>query len=170
MASYQDKLTRVRKPRVHITYKVETNGAEVVRELPFVLGVMGDFSGDNKPSKTLSERAFVRIDKDNFNNVMAGMAPKLNLKVENTLAGDGSQMGVDLAFNSMEDFQPARIVDQVGALKTLLEARNKLRDLLSKADRSVALEEELEKILKEQPLLQKLATELGRGTSGKAEE
>src|SRR5215813_1727368 len=110
-ASIHDKLNRVRKPRVHITYDVETEGAEIQRELPFVVGVMGDFSGDpTTPLKALEDRKFAAIDRDNFNDVMASMAPGLKLKVDNKLADDGTQMGVDLKFKSMDDFEPAKIV------------------------------------------------------------
>src|SRR6478735_5931726 len=109
-SSIHDKLNRVRKPRVHITYDVETEGAQVMRELPFVVGVMGDFSGDpTQPVRPLSERKFIQIDRDNFDDVMARMAPGLNLKVDNKLQDDGSQMSVNLAFNALEDFEPARI-------------------------------------------------------------
>jgi type VI secretion system protein ImpB len=136
-ASIHDKLKRVRKPRVHITYEVETEGAQIERELPFVVGIMGDFSGDpTQPLKPMADRKFAQIDRDNFNDVMARMAPGLNMKVDNKLADDGSEMGVQLKFSSIDDFDPARIVDQVPALRSLLETRNKLRDLLSKADRS----------------------------------
>src|SRR5207302_10653831 len=135
--SVHEKLSRVRKPRVHITYEVETEGAMIERELPFIVGVLGDFSGDpTQPLRPLSERKFVQIDRDNFNDVMARMTPGLKLKVDNALAGDGTQMSVDLKFNSIEDFEPARVAEQVPALKALLDTRNKLRDLMSKADRS----------------------------------
>ena len=147
--SIHNKLKRVRKPRVHITYDVETNGAEVKKELPFVAGVMGDYSGDNAENrKALKERKFVQIDRDNFNEVMGKVNPKLNLQVENTLAGEGNTMAVDLDFRKMDDFTPEAIVEQVEPLKQLLDARNKLRDLLSKADRSEELETVLEQILK----------------------
>src|SRR6267143_5677600 len=107
--SLQKKLDRVRKPRVHITYKVETEGAEVVKELPFVVGVLGDFSGNpTEPLKPLSERKFIQIDRDNFNDVMARMTPGLNLKVENTLKGDGSQLAVQLKMNSIDAFEPGQ--------------------------------------------------------------
>src|SRR5882724_3356947 len=116
--SIHDKLNRVRKPRVHITYDVETEGAQIARELPFVVGVMGDFSGDpTTPLRPMSERKFIQIDRDNFNDVLARMTPGVKLKVDNKLADDGSQMSVDLKFNSMDDFEPAKIVDQVPALK-----------------------------------------------------
>jgi type VI secretion system protein ImpB len=160
--SIHDKLNRVRKPRVHITYEVETDGAQIVRELPFVVGVMGDFSGDpTQPLRPMVDRKFTQIDRDNFNDVMARMAPGLNIKVDNKLADDGSEMAVNLKFNSIDDFDPARIVDQVPALKSLLETRNKLRDLLSKADRSDELEGLLEKVLQNESELKALSGQLG---------
>ena len=171
-ASIHDKLTRVRRPRVHITYQVETEGARVQRELPFVMGVMGDFSG-NRPTqkmKPLKDRRFVAIDRDNFNEVMAKFAPGLGFRVKNTLKDDGSEMAVGLKFNSMADFEPAKIVDQVDPLKKLMEARDKLRDLLTKVDRSDELENLLEKVLKETQGMQRLKAELGEGGDGKAPE
>src|SRR5436305_11315005 len=109
--SINEKLGRVRKPRVHIKYEVETEGAAVEKELPFVVGVLGDFSGNpTEPLKPLKDRKFIQIDRDNFNEVMARMTPGLNLKVENTLKGDGSEMAVNLKFNSIEDFEPVQVV------------------------------------------------------------
>src|SRR5579875_523018 len=100
-ASIHDKLNRVRKPRVHITYEVETEGAQVERELPFVVGVLGDSSRDpTQPLRPMADRKFIQLDRDNFNDVMARMAPGMNLKVDNKLADDGSQMSVNLKFNS----------------------------------------------------------------------
>ncbi len=161
-ASVHDKLNRVRKPRVHITYQVETEGAEVVRELPFVVGVMGDFSGDpTSPLRPLGDRKFVQIDRDNFNDVMASMNPGLKLKVDNTLSEPGGQMGVDLTFKSIEDFEPARVAQQVPALRALLETRAKLRDLMSKVDRSDELESLLEQVLKSEDELKSLSSQLG---------
>ncbi|MGA0603167.1 type VI secretion system contractile sheath small subunit [Caulobacter sp. KR2-114] len=162
MASINQKLERVRKPRVHIKYEVETDGAQVERELPFVVGVMGDFSGNpTTPLRPLSERKFVQIDRDNFDDVMARIAPELNIKVDNTLAGDDSQMAVQLKFKSMADFEPGSIVNQVPALKSLLETRNQLRDLMTKVDRSTDLENLLERVLQNKEELQKLSGELG---------
>jgi type VI secretion system protein ImpB len=165
MASIHDKLDRVRKPRVHITYNVETEGAAVVRELPFVVGVMGDFSGDpTKPLPALKDRKFVQIDRDNFNDVMARMTPGLNLKVENTLRkGDeeASEIAVNLTFKSMEDFEPGRVVEQVPALKKLMETRNKLRDLMSKVDRSEDLEALLDRVLQNSDDLKNISQSLG---------
>lgn len=162
MASVHDKLNRVRKPRVHIAYEVETGGAMVEKELPFVAGVVGDFSGDpTEPLKPLRDRKFIQIDRDNFNDVMKRMTPGLNFKVENTLAGDGSEMGVDLSFKSMADFEPAQVVQQVEPLKNLMATRDKLRDLLTKVDRSEDLENLLEQVLQNEGDLKKLSEELG---------
>ncbi len=162
--SIHEKLKRVRKPRVHITYEVETEGAEILRELPFVVGILGDFSGDpTEPLRPLSERKFIQIDRDNFNEVMARMTPGLNIRVDNKLADDGSQMAVAIKFNSIEDFEPGRVAEQVPALKALLETRNKLRDLMSKVDRSEQLENLLEQILKNEGELKSLSGELGLG-------
>ena len=160
--SIHEKLKRVRKPRVHITYEVETEGAEILRELPFVVGIMGDFSGDpTQPLKPLSERKFIQIDRDNFNEVMARMTPGLNIRVDNKLADDGSQMAVSLKFDALEDFEPARVAEQVPALKALLETRNQLRDLMSKVDRSEQLESLLEQILTNENELKSLSGQLG---------
>jgi type VI secretion system protein ImpB len=160
--SVHDKLKKIRKPRVHITYDVETEGATEVKELPFVVGVMGDFSGDpTEPLKSLKDRKFISIDRENFDEVMKRMTPGLNMKVENTLAGDGSQMAVNLKFKSMDDFDPAAVVEQVPALKKLMETRNQLRDLMAKADSSDKLESLLENILQDQNQLDGLKKELG---------
>lgn len=163
MESIHNKLSRVRKPRVHITYDVETEGALVKKELPFVVGVMGDFSGNNNTDlKPLRDRRFIQIDRDNFDDVLRRMSPKLKLKVDNKLANDDSQMSVELEFNSIEDFQPAAVVDQVEPLRHLMETRNKLRDLLTKVDRSEELEELLERVLNNSDDLQALSSELNR--------
>ena len=168
--SIHDKLKRVRPPRVHITYDVETEGAVVQKDLPFVVGVLGDFSGDpTEPLKPLKDRKFVQIDRDNFNDVMARMTPGLNLKVENTLKGDGSEMGVQLKFKSLDDFEPANVVKQVDPLRKLLETRDKLRDLLTKVDRSEDLENILEQVLENTDQLKKLSAELGTGKKEEAE-
>lgn len=160
--SIHEKLKRVRPPRVHITYEVETEGAVVQKELPFVVGVIGDFSGNpTAPLEPLKNRKFVQIDRDNFNEVMERMKPGLNLRVENTLKGDGSEMAVQLKFSSIEDFEPANVVKQVEPLRKLLETRNKLRDLATKVDRSDKLEGLLEQILANDEQIKKLASELG---------
>ena len=167
-ASIHDKLERVRKPRVHITYQVETEGAEVEKELPFIVGVLGDFSGNpTAPLKPLKDRKFIQIDRDNFNDIMARLTPGATFKVENTLKGDGSEMAVQLKFNSIEDFEPARVVEQVEPLKKLLATRNKLRDLLTKVDRSEDLEGLLDRVLQNTDDLKTLSADLNANGAGR---
>ena len=172
--STQHKLDRVRKPRVQITYDVEVNGAMQIRELPFVLGVLGDFSGKvdaDSPLPALKDRKFVEIDRDNFNKVLAGMKPRLALRVDDKLTGkEGSQINVELKFKDIDDFEPANVVNQVEPLKKLLETRSKLKDLLSKMDGNDKLEELLEKILKESESRDEIAKALGRDASGSPEQ
>ena len=160
MNSIHDKLSRVRKPRVHITYDVETEGAAVKKELPFVVGVMGDFAGDNTAAlKPLKDRRFIQIDRDNFDDVLKRMTPKLEFKVDNKLTDDDSLLSVALEFNSIQDFEPAFVVNQVEPLRKLMETRNKLRDLMTKVDRSEDLENILEEVLNNTESLEKLADE-----------
>ncbi len=160
--SIHDKLKRVRKPRVHITYDVETNGTTAEKEIPFVMGVMGDYSGDNTEiKKSLKDRKFSQVDQDNFNEVMSKISPSANMKVENTLEADGSELSVNIGFNKLEDFEPQNIVNNVEPLKKLMETRNKLRDLLTKADRSEDLETILEEVLSNTGALASLGGELG---------
>ena len=162
MSSINKKLERVRKPRVHIKYDVETEGAEISKELPFVVGVLGDFSGDStEPLKPLRERKFVQVDRDNFDDVMQRMTPGTKFSVENKLDDEmDSQLHIDLKFSSIEDFEPQKVAEQIPALKKLLDTRNKLRDLLTKADRSEELEGVLEKILQNQEDLASIAKDL----------
>jgi type VI secretion system protein ImpB len=160
--SYQQRLDRVRKPRVQIKYEVEVDGARVLKELPFVVGVVGDFSGHPTGEvKPLAKRKFVKIDRDNFDEVMRSMTPGLNLRVENTLADDGSEMAVQLKFDSLADFEPSKVAQQVEPLRKLLETRDKLRDLLTKIDRSEDLENLLEQVLKNTEDLKQFAAEQG---------
>lgn len=164
--SVQQKLKRVRAPRVHITYDVETEGAQARKELPFVVGVIGDFSGKPyEPLKPLRDRKFIQIDRDNFDDVMQRMTPGAEFKVENTLAGDDSLLPVSLKFKSIDDFEPGAVVDQVEPLRKLLAVRNKLRDLMSKVDRSEELESLLEEVLQNTDKLTALADELGAETA-----
>ena len=163
--SVHSKLTRVRKPRVHISYEVETEGAQEVKDLPFIVGVMGDFSGDpTSKLQPLKDRKFVGIDRDNFNDVMSKMTPGLNMRVENTMAGDGSELPVQLKFNSMDDFEPAKVAQQIDPLRKLLETRDKLRDLLAKIDHSDKLENIIDQVMKNKDDFEKLASELGINT------
>lgn len=168
MASVHDKLKRVRKPRVHITYDVETEGAQEVKELPFVVGVMGDFSGDSAVAKkSLKERKFVDLKKDKFDQVMARIEPAVKLKVENTLEKNGKEFAVELKFRSMEDFEPEKLVEQIEPLRKLMETRNQLRDLMAKADGSEQLEGLLEKILRDEKQIASLSEQLGSDSSTK---
>ncbi len=162
MESIYNKLDRARKPRVHIKYELEVSGSTVVKEIPFVVGVLGDFSGDtSEPLRPLRERKFVQIDRENFDDVMKRMAPAVKFRVENVIKNDGSELEVNLKFESIEDFEPARVADQIPGLNQLLATRNKLRDLLTKADRSEELEGVLERILQNTEELQKFSAELG---------
>jgi len=169
--SIHDKLSRVRKPRVHITYEVETEGAKVVKELPFVMGVLGDFSGKpTSPLKPMKDRKFIQIDRDNFDDVMRRMTPGLQYRVQNTLDDKGGELSIGLKFDSLDDFSPGRVVQQVEPLRKLLETRDKLRDLLTKVDRSDELEGLLEKVLQNQEDIKKLASELGTTEGAAGEE
>ena len=146
--SLQHKLDRVRPPRIQITYDVEVGGAIELKELPFVIGVLGDFVGKPEdPLAPLKDRKFVEIDPDNFNQVMAGMKPRLAFNVDNKLQDDGSKMGVELKFTNIEDFEPDSIVQQVEPLRKLVEARQKLSDLRSKMDGNDKLESILQDII-----------------------
>ncbi|HJS50700.1 MAG TPA: type VI secretion system contractile sheath small subunit [Pyrinomonadaceae bacterium] len=146
--SLQHKIDRVRPPRIQITYDVEIGGAIELKELPFVVGVMGDFVGKPEdPLPAFKNRKFVEIDPDNFNQVMAGMKPRLAYTIDNKLQEDGSKMGIELKFNDIEDFEPDQIVQQVEPLRKLVEARQKLADLRSKMDGNEKLETMLEDII-----------------------
>lgn len=166
MNSVYKKLDNVRKPRVQISYELEDGGKSVAKEIPFVVGVMGDYSGHSaEASIPLKDRKFIAIDGDNFNQVMQKMNPSLSLKVENTLVDDDQQMAVDLTFNRMEDFEPDQIARQVPALKKLLDVRSQLRDLLSKADRSEALENILESLMQDQQQMKLLSQQVSDESS-----
>lgn len=160
--SLQHKLDRVRPPRVQITYDVEVGGAIELKELPFVIGVMGDFVGKpEEPMAALKNRKFVEIDPDNFNQVMAGMKPRLAYTIENKLQDDGGKMGIELNFNNIEDFEPDQIVQQVEPLRKLVEARQKLTDLRSKMDGNEKLETMLEDIIADTAKQKELSDALG---------
>jgi type VI secretion system protein ImpB len=146
--STQKKLDRVRRPRVQITYDVETNGALRKTELPFVVGVLADLSGQPKEAlKPLKDRKAVNIDRDNFNDVLARAAPRVAIKVANKIAKDDSKLAVELNFKSMDDFDPAKIAEQVGPLNELLEMRKKLSQLLSKMEGNDKLEKLLNDVI-----------------------
>lgn len=144
--STQHKLDRVRPPRVQITYDVETGDAIEKRELPFIVGVLADLSGDQgKPP--LKDRKFTEIDRDNFNDVLESINPELNVRVDNKLTDEDDQLNVSLEFEDMEDFSPSEIVRQVEPLRKLFEARQRLADLAAKLEGNAKLESLLQDIL-----------------------
>lgn len=146
--STQHKLDRVRPPRVQITYDVEIGDAIEKKELPLVVGILSDLAGKSlKDQGKLGERRFVEIDRDNFNDVMASIAPRATLQVKNTLAKDDSQINVELNFNHIDSFSPVELVKQVAPLNKLLVARNRLRDLLTKLDGNDRLDQLLFEIV-----------------------
>src|SRR5262245_7352082 len=160
--SIQHKLDRVRRPRVQITYDVETGGAMVKKELPFVVGVLADLSAQRKtPLPALKDRKFVEIDRDNINDVMADAAPEVSMRVANELAGDGSQLAVNLRFSHLDDFDPARVAEQVEPLKELLEMRKRLDQVLGKMESNQKLEALLEDVLSNSEKVKELAKQMG---------
>jgi type VI secretion system protein ImpB len=147
-----------RAPRVHISYDVETFGARQKVELPFVMGVMSDLSGkSNVEKKSLDKRDFVEFDMDNFETKMEAIAPRAAFTVDNTLAGDGSKLGIDLTFKSLDDFSPGALAKNVPALKKLLEARQELNDLMLYMDGKDGAQDLLDKVLKDPDLMKALA-------------
>src|SRR6185436_376688 len=134
--SYQDKLKRVRPPRVRIDYKVETEGAEPILELPFVVGIMADLSGQPKEAnRPIKQRKFVPIDRDTFNDVMGRAAPRVAFRVPNKVGDKPDELlNVELQFKNMDDFEPGRIAAQVPILNELLQVRQKLTELLGKME------------------------------------
>lgn len=160
--SLQHTLDRVRAPRVQITYDVEVGDAIQMKEIPFVVGVLGDLSGNpDEPLPKLKDRKFVEIDRDNFNTVLAGMKPRLAYKVDNKLTDDDSKISVELRFKSLDDFHPERVAEQITPVRKLVEARKKLSDLLSKLDGNDKLEELLKEVINSTESLEQLGKEIG---------
>jgi type VI secretion system protein ImpB len=166
--SVHDKLSRVRKPHVHITYKVEDGGLDPLKELPFVMGVIGDYSGNpTEPRDRLADRRFIEIDRDNFDEVMDRLKPELNFRVDNLLQpDDDSEIPVNLEFKGMEDFSPARVAQQVPPLRELLEIREKLRRLQTKVEMDPNLEGQIEELISNTEFRDKLNSERPKGESG----
>jgi type VI secretion system protein ImpB len=165
--STQHKLDRVRPPRVHITYDVEIGDAIVMKELPFVVGVLADLSGKpDEPLPQLRDRKFVGIDRDNFNEVLKGAKPRLAFRVDNKLTNDETKLGVELRFTNMDDFEPERVVQQVEPLRKLLEIRGQLKGLLAKTDGNDRLTEQLQEIISNTEMLQRLSKEAGLEAPG----
>jgi len=164
--SLQHKLDRVRRPRVHLTYDVEIGGAIQQKEIPFVLGVLSDLSGKpDAPLPRLKDRKFVEIDRDNFNKVLSGVKPRLAFQADNALQDDGSKINVELRFGHIQDFEPEQVVRQVEPLRKLLEARDRLSNLLSKMDGNDSLEQLLQDVVNNTDALKQLSQETGRGAS-----
>jgi type VI secretion system protein ImpB len=163
--STQHKLDRVRPPRVHITYDVEVGNAIEMKELPFVMGVLGDFSGQpSQPLPRLRDRKFVEVNPDNFDQVLEGMKPHLAFSVENKLSEepDAPQIKVDLNFKSMDDFSPENVVMQVKPLRELMDLRTKLSDLRGTLQGNEKLEEILMDAVSDKTKLDRLRTELAK--------
>jgi type VI secretion system protein ImpB len=161
--STQHKLDRVRSPRVHITYDVEVGGAIELKELPFVVGVLGDYTGQPEaPLPKLKDRKFVEISPDNFDAVLEGMKPHVAIAVENKLVddSDASNLKVDLRFKSMEDFEPQNIARQVKPLRELLELRTRLADLRGSLQGNDKFEELLLNVVANTEKLQQLKREM----------
>jgi type VI secretion system protein ImpB len=161
--STQHKLSRVRAPRVHITYDVEVGNAIEAKELPFVVGVLGDFSGKpDEPLPRVKERKFIEIDRDNFDKVLAAQKPRLAFSVADKLSSDpNKRMNVELRFGQLDDFEPDRVVRQIEPLRKLVETRRRLSDLMSKMDGNDKLEGMLSQILNDSGARSEVSKQLG---------
>jgi type VI secretion system protein ImpB len=160
--SVQKKLQRIRPPRVQLTYDVEVGDGKEIKELPFVVGVLGDFSAASEVEKTkLKDKKFINVDLENIDEVMESLAPRANFQVENTISEEGGRMGVDLTFKSMEDFRPESIVQQVDPLRKLVEARERLTDLRNKISNNERLEDLLDEVLQSTEQVRQLSKEAG---------
>jgi type VI secretion system protein ImpB len=162
--SVQKKLQKVRPPRVQLTYDVERGDSIELKELPFVVGVLGDFAAQSEvPQGKVRDRKFVNIDLDNFDDVIDGLSPRLSFRAKNRLTDNGGELAVNLTFNKFEDFRPEAVVEQVEPLRKLLEARSKLADLRNKLAGNEKLEDLLNDVLSNTEQLQRL----GDGEGGK---
>src|SRR5215475_10715012 len=160
--SLQKKVGRVRPPRVHISYDVQVGDAIEKRELPFVVGVLADLSGmPDKPLPPIAQRKFVAIDRDNVNDVMKKIGPRLAFKVDNQLTEDDTKLNVELRFESMDDFQPAKIAQQITPLRKLLDLRNSLANLRSSLMGNEKLETLLQEMIQSEELLRRAGSEAG---------
>lgn len=162
--SVQKRLQKVRPPRVQLTYDVEIGDALEVKELPFVVGVLGDFAAQSKQEQgKVRDRKFVNVDMDNFDDVMEGMAPRAAYRVKNRLTPEGGELGVDIEFRKFDDFRPESVVQQVEPLRKLQEARAKLADLRNKLAGNEKLEDLLNDVLNSTEQLQKLGGKKSEG-------
>jgi type VI secretion system protein ImpB len=164
--SIHQKLSRVRKPRVHITYDVEVGDAIEKKELPFVVGVLADLSGQPREElPRVKDRKFVEIDRDNFNQALSAMNPRLTFRVPNRLANDESQLGVELEFKHLDDFGPEAVAQQVEPIRKLVEARQRLNELALKVNSNDKLEELLQDVVQNTDALKQLSTSGESGPS-----
>ena len=162
--SIHDRLKRVRAPRVSIEYKVEIGDAIEMRELPFVMGIFGDFTGQaEEPLARLKDRKFTEVNPDNFDEVLASMKPHLAFSVDNTLSDDpdAGKLSVDLRFQELDDFDPDRVAQQIPALRKLLELRQELADVRGSLQGNEKLEEILQMSVGDEEKLAQLKSELG---------
>ncbi len=160
--STQKRLQKIRPPRVQLTYDVEKGDAIEQKELPFVVGVLGDFSGNpEQPLAKVKDRKFVNVDLDNFDDVLEGMAPRVTYRVPNKISDEGGEFGVELKFKSIDDFRPEAVVQQVEPLRRLLESRTKLADLRNKLAGNEKLEDLLTDVLNNTEQLKQLGGDKG---------
>lgn len=158
--SVQKKLQRIRPPRVQLTYDVEVGDGREIKELPFVVGVLGDFSAASELEKTkLKDKKFINVDLGNIDEVMQSLAPRASFQVENSLTEESGTISVDLVFNAMDDFRPEQVVQQVEPLRKLVEARKRLTDLRNKISNNERLEGLLDDILKNTDQIRKMSME-----------
>ena len=168
--SITKKISRVRPPRVHITYDVETGGAIEKRELPFVVGILADLSGaPDKALPPVSERKFVDIDRDNFNDVMKSIEPRIVFEAKNTLEENGEPLGVELRFKHMNDFRPAQVASQIPALRKLLDERKALANIQSSLMTNKTLDAMLQQTLNNTDTLNRISAEEGLRTQKNTE-
>ena len=165
--STQHKLDRVRKPRVQITYDVETGGAIEKKELPLVVGILADLAGKpDGPVIPIKARKFVEIDRDNFNDVCASIGPRLAFQVPTRLKDDDSKLNVELRFRKIDDFRPESVVQQIEPLRKLFEARQRLNDLIGKLDGNDDLDALLQDVATNTENAQKIKEQVGGPTNG----
>ncbi|BAL24071.1 hypothetical protein AZKH_1758 [Azoarcus sp. KH32C] len=158
-------MQKVRPPRVQLTYDVERGDALEQKELPFVVGVLGDFAVQSGQALgKLRDRKFVNVDLDNLDDVMAGLAPRVAFRAPNMLSPQGGELGLDLTFRSFEDFRPESVAQQVEPLRKLLEARSKLADLRNKLAGNEKLEDCLNEVLRNSEQLESLGAKSGEET------
>jgi type VI secretion system protein ImpB len=169
--SLQHKLDRVRAPRVHITYDVEIGDAIEMKEIPFVVGVLADLSGKPvDPLPKLKDRKYIEIDRDNFNNVLGGMKPRLAFKVDNKLTDADTKMAVELRFKNIDDFHPEQVAYQITPVRKLVETRKRLSELLGKLDGNDKLDELLQDVIASTETIEKLGEQAGIGKEPDSEE